>query len=280
MSGDLLVERHGAVLLLRLHRPQRHNTIGGTMLRELADAFAEAARDDAVRAVVTIGAGATYCVGADVADFDRVRHLPAREMLASNLIGGDKGLPELSPGQLRTDELGNAGRWTLRLWELEKPTIAALNGAAVGGGFGIALLHDIRIAADTARLGTGFAAAGLAPELAISHLLPRMVGLSRAADLMLTGRLMEAAEAQTLGIVSDVVPADRLEGHALELAARIAAGPPRGVQLTKRLLRRAVADGIEAGLRDEYTAQVALFDDPETRAAMDELAARVTRRKG
>ncbi|MET7397000.1 enoyl-CoA hydratase/isomerase family protein [Dactylosporangium sp. NPDC005572] len=278
-GGDVLVERHDGVLLVRLNRPQRHNAIGGTLLRDLAAAFDEAGRDDTVRVVVTIGAGAAFCVGADVADFDRVRHLPARELLVSDLIGGEKGLPARSPADVPAEELGNAGRWALRMWALEKPTIAAVNGAAVGGGFGIALLHDIRLAASTARLGTGFAAAGLAPELGISHLLPRVVGLAAAAELMLTGRLVDAAEARELRLVSGVVPDEELLERAMELAGRIASGPPLGARLTKRLLRRSAAAELEAQLRAEYTAQVTLFDHPETRAAMDRLAQRVLRRR-
>ncbi|WP_238005505.1 enoyl-CoA hydratase-related protein [Dactylosporangium sp. AC04546] len=278
-GGDVLVERHDGVLLVRLNRPQRHNAIGGTMLRDLAAAFDEAGRDDAVRVVVTIGVGAAFCVGADVADFDRVRHLPARELLVSDLIGGEKGLPARSPADVPAEELGNAGRWALRMWALEKPTIAAVNGAAVGGGFGIALLHDIRLAASTARLGTGFAAAGLAPELGISHLLPRVAGYAAAAELLLTGRLVDAAEARELQLVSGVVPDEELLERAMELAGRIASGPPLGARLTKRLLRRSAAAELEAQLRAEYTAQVTLFDHPETRAAMDRLAQRVMRRR-
>lgn len=278
-AGDVLVERHGGVMLVRLNRTHRHNAIGGTMLRDLADAFAEAGRDDGVRVVVTTGAGDAFCVGADVADFERVRHLPARELLHSDLIGGEKGLPPLPPSGTLTDELGNAGRWALRLWELEKPTIAAVNGAAIGGGFGITLLHDLRLAADSARLGTGFAAAGLAPELGISHLLPRIVGFAQAAELLLTGRLVDAAEARELGLVSQVLPAGDLLARAMELAGRIAAAPPLGMRLTKRLLRRSLATGMVAQLREEYAAQVTLFDHPQTRAAMDRLAARVLGRE-
>lgn len=278
-APDVVVERHGAVLLVRLNRAHRHNAIGGTMLRDLAAAFDEAAHDDDIRAVVTTGAGDAFCVGADVGDFDQVRDLPARELLHSDLIGGDKGLPPLPPSGSLTDELGNAGRWALRLWELEKPTIAAINGAAVGGGFGIALLHDLRLAAEPARLGTGFAAAGLAPELGISHLLPRIVGYAQAAELLLTGRLIDAAEARELGVVSEVRPTGELLDRTMELAGRIASAPPLGMRLTKRLLRRSLAAGLTGQLREEYAAQVTLFDHPDTRAAMDRLAARVLGRR-
>lgn len=277
-SDDLLVERHGPVMLLRLNRPARHNAVGGTLFRDLAEAVDEAGADDSVHVVVTTGNGDAFCVGADAADFDRVAHLPARELLVSELIGGEKGLPELSANQRSLDELGNAGRWTLRMWELEKPAIAAVNGVAVGGGFALALLHDIRLAARSARLGSGFAPAGLAPEMGASYLLPRIVGQSTAAELLFSGRLLDAAEARELGVVSETIEDDRLVERAMELAQRIAALPPLAVQSSKRLLRRSAVHTLREQLRAEHAAQLVLFDHPDTRGALDRLTRRVARR--
>ncbi len=276
VGPDVVVERHGGVLLLTLNRPQRHNAVGGTMFRDLAEAFDEAARDDGIHVVVTTGAGKTFCVGADVRDFAAVSHLPARDLLLSELIGGDKGLPELSPDGRVLDEIGNAGRWATRMWRLEKPTIAAINGAAVGGGLAVALLHDIRIGARSARLGTGFAPAGLASELGLSYLLPRVTGMSVAAELLFTGRLVDGAEARELRLVSEIVDDDTLLARALETAQRVAAHPTRGLQWNKRLLRRSVDATLAEQLRAEYVAQLALFDDPETRATLVRLTRRVT----
>jgi enoyl-CoA hydratase/carnithine racemase len=273
--SDLLVERHGGVLLLRFNRPERHNAIGGTLLRELAEAFDEAGRDDSVRVVVTTGAGDSYSVGADAAVLGSGERPPAREFLASEEIGGEKGLPALSPGQVSLDELGNAGRWTLRMWELEKPTIAAVNGVAVGGGFGIALLHDLLFAGASARLGPGFAPIGLAPEMGVSLLLPHAVGAQRAAELLYSGRLVGAAEARKLGLVVEAVDDGVLLERALEYAARIAAMPPLGLQATKRLLRKATYGAMAEQLRAEHAAQVVLFDHPDTHAAMDRLVHRL-----
>ncbi|GAA4471121.1 enoyl-CoA hydratase/isomerase family protein [Phytohabitans houttuyneae] len=307
--SDLLAERHGGVLLLRFNRPERHNAIGGTLLRELAEAFDEAGRDDSVRVVVTTGVGDSYSVGADAAVLapraggirseersdeagwrqplgapsersERDQRSPgdrppAREFLASEEIGGEKGLPPLSPGQVSLDDLGNAGRWTLRMWELDKPTIAAVNGVAVGGGFGIALLHDLLVAGTSARLGPGFAPIGIAPEMGISLLLPHVVGAQRAAELLYSGRLVGAAEARDLGLVVETVDDHLLLEHALERAARIAAMPPLGTRATKRLLRKATYAAMAEQLRAEYTAQVLLFDHPDTLAAMDRLVRRL-----
>lgn len=273
-DGDVLAERHDGVLLLRLNRPHRRNAIAGTMLRDLADAFGEAAADDSVHVVVTTGAGSAFSVGADAADLDGESRPSARELLAGTQVGGDKGLPPLTPHGRSLDDLGNAGRWTLRMWQLEKPTIAAVNGAAVGGGFGIALLHDILIAGESARLGTGFAPIGLTAELGISYLLPRLVGMAKAADLLFTGRLVGAAEARELGLVAEAVGDEQLLERTMELAARIAAMPPLGVQSSKRLLRKSMRNDLGEQLQAEHAAQLMLFDHPETHAALDRLASR------
>ncbi|TDC55263.1 enoyl-CoA hydratase/isomerase family protein [Actinomadura sp. KC345] len=274
-DGDVLVERHGHVMLVRLNRPHRHNAIGGTVLRDLAAAFGEAADDDGVHVVVTTGSGDSFCVGADAAELAGGERPPARELLSGNLIGGETGLPPLTERQRSADLLGNAGRWTRRMWALEKPTIAAVNGPAVGGGFGVALLHDVLIAGASARLGTGFAPIGLSPELGISLLLPRVVGLSAAAELLFTGRVLDASEAREMGLVSQVVPDEELLERAMELAARIAAMPPLGVLAAKRLLRASFADGMADQLRAEYASHLVLFDHPDTHAAMDALAERL-----
>jgi enoyl-CoA hydratase/carnithine racemase len=273
---DVVVERHGAVMLLRLNRSARHNAVGGTMFRDLAAAFEEAETDDDLRVVVTTGAGDAFCVGADLRDFAAVAHLPARELLVSELIGGDKGLPALSPSRRTLDELGNAGRWTLRMWSLEKPTIAAVNGAAVGGGLALALLHDIRLAARSAKFGAGFGPAGLAPELGLSYLLPRIVGSAAAAELLFSGRVLDAAAACALGLASETVDSDAVVARAMEIAERVAAMPPHGVQWTKRLLRRSMDNTFGEQLRAEHAAQLALFDDADTRAGLDRLTRRIT----
>jgi enoyl-CoA hydratase/carnithine racemase len=147
----------------------------------------------------------------------------------------------------------------------------------VGGGFGIALLHDILIAGESARLGAGFAPIGLTAELGISYLLPRMVGAVAAADLLFTGRLAGAREAKELGLVAETVPDDRLLDQAMEVAQRISSMPPLGVQSSKRLLRRSVYGDLTDQLRAEHAAQLMLFDHPETHAALDRLAARTRR---
>jgi enoyl-CoA hydratase/carnithine racemase len=272
-AADVVVERHGAVMLLRLNRVHRANALGGNLLPELMAAFDEAGHDDSVHVVVTTGNGNTFSVGADVEDLAAKADLPARVLLTSFAIGG----PPLSPQELEVDELGNAGRVALRLWSLDKPTIAAINGAAIGGGLAIAILHDIRIAAENARIGTGFASLGAAPELGITYLLPRIVGASTAAHLLFSADVVSGAAAREIGLVSEAVPQERVVDRALELAARIADKPPLATRWAKRLLRHSAQSDMAAQLSAEYTAQVRLFDDPTTRAAIQQAVRRLTK---
>lgn len=267
-TNDVVVERQGAVLVIRLNRTQRNNAIGGSMLRDLAAAFDEAAHDDAIRVVLTAGNGKHFCVGADAADLEATIDLPGRELLVSAAIGGDKGLPTLSADEVQVDELGNSGRMAQRLWALEKPTIAAITGAAVGGGLALAMLHDIRIAATDARLNTGFASLGLAPEMGISYVLPRVVSASTAADLLFRSEILSGEAARELGLVSEALPAEDVFGRALELAEEIAAKPALATRWAKRLLRRSMNAGFDEQLRTEYHAQVSLFDQSATRDAI------------
>ncbi|MGH1561618.1 enoyl-CoA hydratase/isomerase family protein [Mumia sp. DW29H23] len=279
-APDVLVERQGSVMVVTLNRPERHNAIGGTMLEGIAEAFAEAAADDAVRVVVTTGAGSDFCVGADADDLGGAGDASAREILSGTTLGGRKGLPELTAYERSLDDLGNAGRWTERIWRLEKPTIAAVSGVAVGGGFGIALLHDLIVADPAARLGAGFAPIGLAPELGISLLLPRVAGLSVAADLLFTGRLVDAVEAKEIGLVNRISAEGRSLDAAMTLADRVAAMPPLGLRAAKRVLRRSMTSTMVEQLREEHAAQLVLFDHPDTHEAFARLSRRLSEKAG
>jgi enoyl-CoA hydratase/carnithine racemase len=274
-AADLTVERNAGVMFIRLNRPDRANAIGGTLLRDLIAAFDEATEDDDVRAVVTTGVGKTYCVGADIADLEGITDMPAREMLSSSAVGGDKGFASLSATQRVFDDLGNSGRVAQALWNLEKPTIAAINGAAVGGGLGLAMLHDIRIASESASLGTGFATLGIAPELGMSYVLPRVVGMSAAATLLYSSEVISGREAERIGLVSKAVPAGDVVSQAVELAEKIASNPSLATRWAKRLLRHSLAADLHSQLRAEYTAQISLFDHPDTRQAIAATLARL-----
>lgn len=245
------------------------------MAGDLLRAFDEAKNDDSVRVVVTTGEGDTYCVGADRAELaelqDLSEHAP-HDRLNDETIGGDRGLPVPSPQQRRIETLG-IGRWTQRLLELEKPTIAALNGATAGGGLAIALMHDFRIGSATAKYTTAFIHVGVTPEMGMSLLLTRLVGYRVATDLLLRGRTITGDEAAEIGLIDRAVDAPKVFDTAMELANELAELPPIAMQLTKRALRSAGLVSMEEQLRLEYQNQLIAFGSGEPHAVAQRLRA-------
>jgi enoyl-CoA hydratase/carnithine racemase len=198
------------VATLTLNRPERRNAWNRGMGMEIRDALRAADERDDVRAVVVTGAGRDFCVGAD-------------------LEGGGTVFDEARSAE--------GGRLSLKAWEIRKPVIAALNGAVAGVGATLPLQWDIRLAGESTRITFVFVKRGLVPEAASTWLLPRLVGMSRAADLLLTGRLVGAQEALAMGLVSRVVPDAELLPTAQAVAHEIAEQTaPVAVALTKRLL--------------------------------------------
>ena len=200
------------VATITLNRPERRNAWNRQMGIEIRDAIQQADARDDVRVVVVTGAGKDFCVGAD-------------------LEGGGAVFEEAG----RVEATGP--RLTLKAWDIRKPVIAALNGAVAGVGATLPLQWDIRLAGESTRIGFVFVRRGLVPEAASSWILPRIVGMSCAAELLLTGRLVPAAEALAIGLVSQVVPDAELLSTAQAMARDIAINTaPVAVALTKRLL--------------------------------------------
>lgn len=220
---DLLTfERRGAVALLTLNRPEAMNALGSPGDGDaIAAVCAEVNADRAVRCAVLTGAGRAFSAGGDIkAMRDR-----------AGAFGG-------SAAEIRENYRSNIHRLARALYGLEMPVIAAVNGPAIGLGCDVACLADIRIAADSAKFGVTFLKLGLIPGDGGAWLLPRSIGMSRAAELLFTGDVIDAAAAQAWGLVSRVVPADQLLDEALALATRIAAQPPHALRLAKSLLRQ------------------------------------------
>jgi enoyl-CoA hydratase/carnithine racemase len=188
-----------------LNRPDKLNAVTRTMIEELIEAYDRADADDAVRAMIVTGAGRAFCAGADLSagggTFDRT----ARER-------GE------APGEHRD----GGGRVTLRIFDMKKPVIAAINGPAVGFGITMTLAMDIRIASDAARMGFVFSRRGVVPEACSTWFLPRLVGMARAAEWVYTGRVFSAEEAKDGGLVSRIVAPDQLLPAARALAREIA----------------------------------------------------------
>ncbi len=218
---DILLEIADGVALITLNRPERLNAYTPTMGRELAEAFAACDADDGVRAIVVTGAGRAFCAGADLArgggSFDRTA--------AAEYQGPPPERPWEKP------------RRAIAPWDVRKPIIAAINGPAVGVGATLPMQWDIRIAAESARIGFVFVRRGVVPEALSTWTLPRQVGMARAAELLLTGRMLDAREALASGIVSRVVPDAELLTTVRALAAEIARETaPVSVAITKWLL--------------------------------------------
>src|SRR5882757_4855421 len=283
---DVIAERHGAVLLLRLNRPASGNAIGGTLFRDLLEGIHEARDDDGIHVVVTTGEGSKYCVGADLSHLEHARQYEPWELLTGELVledgtvlGGETGLTPLTAGGRRADWRGAGSRWTEEFWALEKPTICALNGSTGGGGLAIALLHDFRVAAAGAKLATAFLPLAVGPELGMSFLLPRLVGWARASDLLLRGKTLTAEEAAAIGLVNSVAPVDRVLEEAMELAEELAALPSIAQQLTKRELRRAMASTFSEQVEYEYRTQLSLFALNDHEKGLEAFRARTGKQK-
>jgi 2-(1,2-epoxy-1,2-dihydrophenyl)acetyl-CoA isomerase len=230
--GEVEVIRDGGVMTITLNRPDVLNAFNKAMHDALGAALKEA-RDPEVRAVVLTGAGRGFCVGQDLGEF---REAP-----------GDIG------DRLRATYHPNL----LAIRALEKPVIAAVNGPAAGAGMSFACACDLRIAADSASFVPAFINIGLVPDSGGTYFVTRILGYSRAFEWLATGRKLTAAEAHAWGLVSEVVEADRLLARAGEVAAELAALPPLGVGMTKRLLDRAGTSTLEEQLEREAQLQTA-----------------------
>lgn len=220
-TPPLLVERDGHVETWTLNRPEERNAISDdAMVRALEQAVDDAGRDPEVRAVVLTGAGSAFSSGGNV------KHMHER----SGMFGG-------TPAELRQGYRQGIQRIPRALHECDVPLVAAVNGPAVGAGCDLALLCDVRVASTRALFAESFVKVGLIPGDGGAWLLPRAVGMSRAAEMALTGRPIDADTALAWGLVSRVVEPDVLLGEARSVAEAIAANPPQVVRMTKRLLR-------------------------------------------
>jgi enoyl-CoA hydratase/carnithine racemase len=255
VTETLILDRpQVGIVVLQLNRPKQLNAINQVMRDELTKTFADIATDTSVNVVVLTGAGRGFCSGIDVRDFG-----------PGMLEASDPAID-----RLRFQEAMAALPQAIR--DLPQPVIAAVNGPCVGAGFAMCLAADIRICSATATFGNGAILLGLSgAEMGMSYHLPRIVGTSVAADWMLTGRTVTAAEADRRGLVSELLEPDSLDLRAVELAAGIAELPPFGVQLTKRALQvNTDAAGLEAAMELENRNQVLAH-------ATDEAAERRTR---
>ena len=221
-----------AVATLTLDRPDALNALTVPLKTELLAAFRAIGRDRSVRAVILTGAGRAFCVGQDL-----------RERLE----------PEAAPLAVELRERYNPIIAAMR--GLDQPIVGAINGVAAGAGASLAFACDIRLAAEGASFVLAFGRIGLVPDSGATWFLPRLVGSARAAELALAGGTLSAADAERIGLVSRVVPADQLEGEARAVASRLAEQAPLALALTKRAIQRTWSIDLEAALEDEAYRQ-------------------------
>ena len=251
--GHLATETIGHVRVLRLDRPERKNALTAALGWGIVRAIAEANADDDVRVVALTGNGDAFCSGLD-------------------LGGGDEAPVDtgLSEQERLLDEKGWVGRFLLALrFDTDKPVIAGLNGVAVGAGLSLAMAADIRIAAETARLHPGYLRAGTSPDGGLTWSLPTLVGHEAAMRFLLESRFVAADEALRRGLLSEVVPADRLEARLLELCDVVASQAPLAVRRTKQLVARTpVVTDVDRRMVDEIRSAVAGLDTEDGQEAV------------
>lgn len=222
---EVLYEVSEHIATITLNRPERMNTISGPMLNQLTELLLKADRDRDVRCIILTGTGRAFCAGL-------------------NLGGATKGSTGLEGASTSTN-LDLRFTPPTVLFNLDTPTICALNGSAAGYGMDTALGCDIRIMADNAKLAAAFVKRGIVPESGGTWLLPRLLGWSKASEIIFTGRTLGAAECVELGLASKAVPADEVAQAARALALEIAANAPLAVQASKRMMRMGLSEGFD-----------------------------------
>jgi 2-(1,2-epoxy-1,2-dihydrophenyl)acetyl-CoA isomerase len=232
--GKIIYEVEDRVATITLNRPEVLNAVNAEMMEEIRQALETARYDDGVGAVIVTGAGRAFSAGGDV-----------------------KTMPErlkMEPAQ-RRDSIRRSGRMVEAFRKIEKPVIAAVNGAAVGAGCSMAMACDMRIASEKSKFGLVFVKRGLHPDMGGSFFLPRIVGTARACEMIFTGKIIDAQEADRIGLVNRVVPPDSLMEEARSLAREIAAGPGVAIGMSKIAIYKGLETDLEAALDYEAFAQ-------------------------
>ena len=243
--SDLLVERRDGVVTLTLNRPDKLNSITGAMWGGLRDVFDEVAANRDDRVLVVTGAGKGFCAGADLID---------------------SGMPRGTGGRL--GHMRGVGRSAAALRALSIPTVAKVNGVAAGAGLNLALGCDLVIASDRARFSEIFVQRGLSIDYGGSWLLPRLIGIHKAKELALLAEVVDAAEAERLGIVNRVVPADELDATVDSVVQRLLRMAPIAVSQTKHLLDQAFTVTFDEAVEAEAAAQVLNLGTEDAKEAM------------
>ncbi|HEY1830513.1 MAG TPA: enoyl-CoA hydratase-related protein [Acidimicrobiales bacterium] len=243
----LIVERNNGVVTVTLNRPERKNAANGVMLRELLRIFTEVEDNNDDRAMILTGAGGAFCSGADLLDPNGPATDPTRSGLA------------------RMRRLGDVA---LALHHISKPTIAKVDGYAVGAGFSLAIGCDLVVATTQAKFSMIFSKRALSLDNGASWLLPRLVGMARAKEIALFGEMWSAEDLAAMGLINRVLPVDQIDAFVDDWAAKLAAGPPLALSMTKTQLHASYNASMEEALEDEARSQALNFSTKDNQEAM------------
>jgi enoyl-CoA hydratase/carnithine racemase len=249
MSSEVNIERRGHVAVLELDNPP-NNHVSVANMRELADRFHDLDGDDGVRAYVLASAGKVFCAGAD---------LVSRQTSMIDGAGGGVNALYIE---------------AVRLFSVQKPIVAAVQGAAVGAGLGLAVVADFRVAAPEARFSANFVKLGFHPGFGLTHTLPRLIGEQRAALMFLTGRRVRAEEAHAWGLVDEMAALADVRTRALALAEEIAENAPLAIEATRATLRQDLAAAVKAQTDKEFIIQDRLRQTEDYREGVRAVAER------
>jgi len=245
----IIVKKEQGIATITLNRPDKLNSMSEELLDELIEAVNDAEKDEETKVVVITGAGRGFCSGGDVT------------ALSTGEMGGAAEAKDwvLRPGKYLVK----------KLMGLQKPVITAINGPAVGAGCGLALAGDYIIASDKARFSQIFVRIGLVPDAGSLYLLPRLVGIAKAKELCFSGEMIDAKEAERIGLVNRVVPAEELEATAMELASQLAKGPSKALAFIKNIINVGLfTNNIDAVMEHEAQAQAILFQTEDFKEGM------------
>ncbi|MDD5093087.1 MAG: enoyl-CoA hydratase/isomerase family protein [Dehalococcoidia bacterium] len=243
----ILLQKQDKVATITLNRPEKLNTMSPELMSDLTKVMGEVERDDEIRAVIVTGAGRAFCAGGDVPKLFASSRDPITVM----------GLAH------------DGARMVSAMRNLPKPLIAAVNGPAIGGGLNIALACDIIIAAENASFCSAFISLGFHPDTGGIYFLTRLVGVARACELIFTGKTINAFEAERIGLVNHVVPADKLEATARELATRLANGPSKAIGLAKASIYQSLTMDMASVLELEARSVGMTLATEDANAAID-----------
>jgi len=238
-TDEVGVTVDGHVAVVEIRRPP-HNFFDYALIAQLSDAFNAIDADDSMRAIVLASEGKSFCAGANFGDAEK--------------LDADGN----APGSPNRGELGHLYVYAARLFDVRKPVVAAIQGAAVGGGLGLAMVADFRVACPEARFSANFTRLGIHPGFGLTVTLPRVVGQQAASLMFATARRIKGEEAHAMGLADVLVPHDELRAAAVALAEEIAVNAPQAVQETRATMRRGLGDAVRAATDHELAVQTAL----------------------